>query len=71
MRDIQDIPTGTRAEVEVRVAPDGTIIGRRLIKSSGNREWDEAVLRAIDRAEKLPLDVDGRVVPVMPIGFTR
>jgi colicin import membrane protein len=59
-----------RAEVEVRAAPDGTIIGRRLIKSSGNKDWDEAVLRALDRTEILPRDTDGRVPSPMTIGFT-
>lgn len=66
----ESVPSGLRAEVEVRCAPDGTIIGRRLVKSSGNRDWDEAVLRALDRTEVLPRDIDGRVPAVMTIGFT-
>lgn len=57
------------AEVEVRCAADGTIVGRRLVKSSGSREWDEAVLRAIDRTEILPRDVDGRVPGTVVIAF--
>jgi colicin import membrane protein len=57
------------AEVEVRAAPDGTIVGRRLVRASGVREWDEAVLRAIDRTETLPRDVDGRVPSTMLIAF--
>ncbi|MEX8520623.1 MAG: cell envelope integrity protein TolA [Leptothrix sp. (in: b-proteobacteria)] len=57
------------AEVEVKVAIDGTIIGRRLLKSSGLPDWDQAVLRAIDRAEVLPRDVDGRIPPVMVLTF--
>jgi colicin import membrane protein len=57
------------AVVEVRAAPDGTIIGRRLSTSSGNRTWDEAVLRAIDRTEVLPRDVDGRVPSTIIIDF--
>lgn len=59
-----------RAVVEVRAAPDGTIIGRRLVKSSGNKDWDDAVLRALDRTEVLPRDVDGRVPSPLEIGFT-
>lgn len=66
----ESVPATLRAEVEVRAAPDGTIIGRRLVKSSGNRDWDEAVLRAIDRTETLPRDTDGRVPSVITIGFT-
>ena len=64
------VPPTSRAVVEVRAAPDGTIIGRRLVKSSGNKEWDDAVLRALDRTEVLPRDVDGRVPSPMEIGFT-
>lgn len=50
-----------QAEVEVRTQPDGTITSRRLLKSSGNPAWDDAVLRAIDRTGSLPRDTDGRV----------
>ncbi len=48
-------------EVLVRCAPDGLIISRRIVKSSGNPAWDEAVLKAIDKTERLPRDTDGRV----------
>jgi len=54
--DIQGNPT---TEVEVRAAPDGTIVGRKITKSSGVKEWDEAVIRAIDKTEVLPRDIDG------------
>lgn len=57
------------AEVELRVAPDGSILGRRLLRASGVPEWDEAVLRAIDKTEMLPRDVDGRVPAVMTISL--
>ena len=60
-----------RAEVEVRLSPDGTIVGKRLVKSSGNKAWDDAVLRALDRTETLPRDVGGRAPPSsMIIGFS-
>lgn len=57
------------AEVDVRLAPDGTIVGRSLRKSSGVASWDEAVLRAIDRTEVLPRDIDGRVPSSMVLVF--
>lgn len=57
------------AEVEVRAAPDGTILSRKLIKSSGVKTWDEAVLKAIDKTERLPADTDGRVPPALIISF--
>ncbi|MGA0612985.1 TonB C-terminal domain-containing protein [Caldimonas sp. KR1-144] len=57
------------ASVEVRCAPDGTIVGRRLVRSSGVPAWDDAVLRAIDKTEVLPRDVDGRVPSPMVLDF--
>lgn len=66
----ESVPATLRAEVEVRSAPDGTILSRRLVKSSGNATWDEAVLRAIDRTEILPKDDNGRVPSAIVIGFT-
>lgn len=62
-------PGNPRAEVEVRMQPDGTISSRRLVKSSGNRDWDEAVLRAIDRTASLPKDTNGTVPSSMVIGL--
>jgi colicin import membrane protein len=64
------VPPTVRAEVEVRAAPDGTITGKRLTKSSGNPTWDEAVLRAIDRTGDLPKDDNGKVPSSIVIGFT-
>ena len=58
-----------RAEVEVRLSPDGTIVGKRLVQPSGNKAWDDAVLRALDKTETLPRDVDGRVPSSLTIGF--
>lgn len=58
-----------RAIVEVRTAPDGTITSRRLITPSGLRAWDDAVLRALDKTEKMPRDTDGRVPAVIEMGF--
>jgi len=64
-----DVAGNPTAEVEVRMAPDGTIVGKRLVKPSGNRGWDEAVLRALDKTEILPRDTDGRVHSPVVITF--
>jgi colicin import membrane protein len=64
-------PASATAEVEVRAAPGGSIISRRLVKSSGFKEWDDAVLRAIDRTPSLPRDTDGRVPDQLTIAFRR
>ena len=54
------------AEFDVRLAPDGTIVGTpRLVKSSGLPAWDQAALRALQKTERLPRDVDGRVPPAL------
>jgi colicin import membrane protein len=52
-------------EIEIRTASDGTIISRKITKSSGTKSWDDAALNAIDKAEKLPLDENGRAPPPM------
>jgi colicin import membrane protein len=51
------------ALVGVRAAPDGTILGRRILKSSGDKDWDDEVLRAIDRTGRLPRPDTGPVPP--------
>jgi colicin import membrane protein len=63
---VQGNPSAT---VEVRVAPDGTIVGRKLVTPSGVAAWDETVLRAIDKTEVLPKDIDGRVPATITIDF--
>jgi colicin import membrane protein len=52
------------AEFDIKLAPDGTIVGTpKLTKSSGLPAWDEAALRALQKTEKLPRDIDGTVPP--------
>ena len=65
----EDLAGNPRAEIEVRTSPDGTIIGQRVLKSSGVRGWDEAVLKAVIKTEVLPRDVDGRVPASLIIDF--
>ena len=64
-----DVAGNPRADVEVRTSPDGTIIGQRIVKSSGVRRWDEAVLKAVIKTEVLPRDVDGRVPSSLILEF--
>ncbi len=68
IEDTQDNPV---ALVEVRTAPDGTIVKRSLLKSSGNKAWDDAVLKAIDKTAVLPRDIDGTVPSLLEINFRR
>ena len=64
-----DIVGNPSAEVEVSTTPDGTIRSHRLIKSSGNKAWDDAVMKAIVRTETMPRDVDGKVPTPMILSF--
>lgn len=65
----EDISGNPVALVEVQAESNGTIKSRKLIKSSGLAAWDEAVIKAIDKTAVLPRDVDGRVPPLLEIGF--
>ena len=64
-----EITGNPRAEVEVRTSPDGTIVGQRIVKSSGVKAWDDAVLKAVIKTEVLPRDRDGRVHSPLIITF--
>ncbi|RZT41403.1 cell envelope integrity protein TolA [Cupriavidus agavae] len=55
-----DVEGNPAAVVAVRLAPDGSILSKRLAKSSGNADWDNAVLRGVDRSDPLPRDEDGK-----------
>ncbi|MES2281757.1 MAG: cell envelope integrity protein TolA [Pseudomonadota bacterium] len=65
----EDVSGNPIAEVEVRTNPSGTIISQRLVKSSGNAAWDEAVIKAIIRTGTMPRDVDGRVPSAMVLSM--
>ncbi len=66
---LDELAKNPEAEVEVRTSPDGTIVGRKLLKSSGVPSWDEAVLKAIDKTETLPRNEEGVVPSPMTIIF--
>ena len=65
----ESLPASLVTEVEVRASAAGTVLSRRIVRSSGNATWDDAVLRAIDRSGALPRDRDGRVPPSIVISF--
>mgnify|MGYP003344432998 FL=1 len=55
--------------VLVDLAPDGMILKRTVTSPSGDPAWDRAVLLAIDRAETLPRDENGKI-PMRQIKLT-
>ena len=56
-----DVIGNPKAVVQVRTALDGKVIGVKLITSSGNKAWDDAVLRSFEKIDKLPRDTDGTI----------
>lgn len=63
------LPGNPAVEIDIRLAPDGRIVSSRISKRSGVPEWDDAVLRAIERTEVLPRDENGKVPPAMTIVY--
>ena len=53
----------------VRPEPDGKILGFKMLASSGTKSWDETVMGAVKQVEVLPEDYQGKVPPVLIIGF--
>ena len=66
-----NVPGTAVTEIEVTTASGGSIMSSRIHKKSGYPDWDAAVLRAVDKAESLPRDVDGRVPPSLILSFRR
>ena len=62
--------TGNPAVVVlVDLAPDGAILKRSVVTSSGIQSWDQAVLQALDRAETFPKDDNG-IIPMRQMRLT-
>ena len=51
--------------VLVKTSASGQILSRRVVTPSGNKAWDEAVLRAVDKMGSVPRDTDGRIPEVL------
>ena len=54
----QNVPDDMRAEFLVTLLPGGAVLPPKLIKSSGNAAYDNAVERAIRKSDPLPLPPD-------------
>ena len=55
--------------IEIELAPDGAILNRNIASSSGDPNWDRAVLLALDRAQSLPKDDNG-LIPMRQMKLT-
>jgi TonB family protein len=57
----EGVPQNAAMEIEIHANPSGTISTSRVVRSSGNRAWDAAVLQGVGKTSALPRDTDGRV----------
>lgn len=55
------VPDDARAVFKVTVLPGGSVLPPRLVTPSGNAAYDDAVERAIIKAQPLPLPPDARL----------
>lgn len=51
---------GLETVVSVHCAPSGTLLGATITHSSGNQQWDDAALRAVQLTDPMPVDTDGK-----------
>ena len=57
----ESVSGNPEAIIQLKLAPDGAILGREIIKSSGISSFDQAILNAIDRAQTIPKDDNGAI----------
>ncbi|PMS12599.1 cell envelope integrity protein TolA [Trinickia caryophylli] len=57
---------GLETVIAVRCSPTGTLLSATIQRGSGNAQWDDAALRAVQRSDPMPLDDNGRA----PASFT-
>ncbi|MFM0266525.1 cell envelope integrity protein TolA [Paraburkholderia sediminicola] len=51
---------GLETVISVRCSPTGTLLDAQISRSSGNSAWDDAALRAVQRSNPMPQDIDGK-----------
>jgi colicin import membrane protein len=60
VRDKVNFPSSTAGNpvvtIDVQIGPTGEIISQRVVRPSGVKAWDDAVLRALERIQRLPSD---------------
>ena len=66
---LQNMVGNPTAEVEVTCSPSGKIEDVNLLKSSGNKAWDDAVVNGLYKTAMLPRDVDGSVPTRLVFSF--
>jgi TonB family protein len=69
MSNVAEQPSAGPVTVRIKSRPDGMILAKQLTRSSGDPDWDNAILQGIDKTEKLPTDIDGRTPTTMVVKF--
>jgi TonB family protein len=69
MSNVAEQPSAGPVTVRIKARPDGMILSKQLTRSSGNPNWDNAILQGIDKTEKLPTDIDGSTPTTMVVKF--
>ena len=69
MSNVAEQPSAGPVTVRIKSRPDGMILAKQLTRSSGDPSWDNAILQAIGKTEKLPTDIDGRTPTTMVVIF--
>ncbi len=66
-----DMPADLSCEVLIELDPDGKLISVRIGRSSGNRHFDDSVVRAIYKSNPLPVTAEpGQARTVIPFEVT-
>ncbi|MFL9987640.1 cell envelope integrity protein TolA [Paraburkholderia sediminicola] len=58
--------SGLETVIAIHCAPSGTLLSATIQRSSGNAQWDAAAIKAVQSADPMPTDSDGRA----PAAFT-
>lgn len=67
--DARNVEGNPAVVVLVDLAPDGQILRKTITSPSTEPTWDQAVMTALDRAESLPRDENGKI-PMRQIKLT-
>ena len=64
---------GRETVIAVRCSPSGGLLSAAITRYSGNSAWDEAALRAVQRSDPMPLNIDDETpvsitIPLRPAG---
>ncbi|CAD6514074.1 hypothetical protein LMG28727_00831 [Paraburkholderia kirstenboschensis] len=52
--------SGLETKIAIHCAPSGTVLSATVQRGSGNPQWDAAALKAVQSADPMPTDSDGR-----------